>query len=143
MTRVLAQGIFDILHPGHLHYLRESASFGDELFVVVGRESRVGEGRDLVLHENERVEMVGALEMVDDARLGSENDIFEVLDDVEPDVITIGYDQPYDVDEIKREQRKREYYGIEVVRISKYEPELPMLLSSSDIRAELRDRCQK
>nr|EGQ39935.1 MAG: cytidylyltransferase [Candidatus Nanosalinarum sp. J07AB56] len=49
MTRVMAQGTFDILHPGHVHYLEEAAEHGDTLVVVVARDSRVQERKGSAL----------------------------------------------------------------------------------------------
>lgn len=140
MTRVMAQGVFDILHPGHIHYLKESAKLGDELFVVIARDSRVKERKDLLMSEEERLELVAALEMVDDARLGTEEDIYDILGEIKPDILTIGHDQPYDIDEIKKHQEERGYYGIEVTRIGEYEPENSEIVSSSKIKQKLKER---
>jgi FAD synthetase len=41
MVRILATGTFDILHPGHLRYLSEAKELGDELYVIVARDSMV------------------------------------------------------------------------------------------------------
>ncbi|MEE9489142.1 MAG: adenylyltransferase/cytidyltransferase family protein, partial [Thermoplasmata archaeon] len=41
MVRVMASGVFDLLHTGHLHYLEEAKKLGDELIVVVARDSTV------------------------------------------------------------------------------------------------------
>ncbi len=57
MKTVMAQGTFDILHPGHLHYFRESAALGDKLTVVIARDSRVSEKKDTYFDEDERREM--------------------------------------------------------------------------------------
>ena len=71
MTRVMAQGTFDILHPGHTHYLKESLALGDELYVVIARDSRMKDTKDLYMNEVDRREVVDALEFVDQAVLGS------------------------------------------------------------------------
>ncbi|MCJ7794379.1 MAG: adenylyltransferase/cytidyltransferase family protein, partial [Methanoregulaceae archaeon] len=41
MKRVVATGTFDLLHPGHLYYLEQSKKLGDELFVIVARNTNV------------------------------------------------------------------------------------------------------
>lgn len=130
MTRVMAQGTFDLLHPGHLHYLRESAGLGDELHVVIARDSRLD--RDPVMPEDSRREVVAALEMVDDAVLGSEDSIYDSVERLEPDIITIGHDQPYDPDELA-EDLAAHGFDAEVVRIGAFSGEI----SSS---TELRER---
>jgi FAD synthetase len=98
--RVLAQGTFDILHPGHLHYLREAKAMGDELHVIVARRDNVTHKEKPVLLDRQRREMVAALEMVDHAHLGHEEDIFVPLERIRPDVIALGFDQHHDEDAI-------------------------------------------
>jgi FAD synthetase len=135
----MAQGVFDIIHPGHLYYLSESSDLGDELHVVIARDSRVKERKELIMSEQERLELMDALEVVDEAWLGSEGKIYNILEEVTPDIITIGYDQPYDLDEIKEKQEEHGYYGIEVTRIGEYDPDDGKVVSSSEIKQELRN----
>ena len=129
MTAVMAQGTFDILHPGHIHYFQKSAELGDELVVVIARDSRVSGRKELYFDENERREMVEALEMVDKAILGSEGDIYSTVKEVDPDVITLGYDQEHGEEEVTQMAEKATGHEVEVVRISEREG-----YSSSDIR---------
>ncbi|MEM3205880.1 MAG: adenylyltransferase/cytidyltransferase family protein [Thermoplasmatales archaeon] len=120
MTRVLATGVFDILHLGHLHYLTESKKLGDELIVVVARDSVAERMKRLpLMPENVRVKMVEALKPVDKAILGLEGNIYDILPIVKPDIVTLGYDQDFDSEEIIREAKKRGV-DVKVVRISKY-----------------------
>ncbi|GAB3423849.1 adenylyltransferase/cytidyltransferase family protein [Haloparvum alkalitolerans] len=100
MTRVLAQGTFDILHPGHVHYLSDAAARGDELYVIVARGANVTHKEPPVLPDRQRRDMVAALEVVDEARLGHESDIFVPVAEIDPDVIVLGYDQHHDEDAI-------------------------------------------
>jgi len=119
MTRVLANGTFDFIHPGHLHYLRESAALGDELYVVIARDSRAEEKKDsLCMDEQARREVIDALEMVDHAVLGSEDSIFETVEQVQPDIITLGHDQGFDDDELEDALAERGH-DCRVVRIGK------------------------
>ncbi|WP_435102175.1 adenylyltransferase/cytidyltransferase family protein [Halarchaeum sp. P4] len=96
-TRVLAQGTFDLLHPGHLHYLREAATHGDELHVVIGRHAGAESEKQPLLPAHQRRDVVAALDVVDDAHLGHPTDIYAPLEDIDPDVVAIGHDQPFDV----------------------------------------------
>lgn len=121
MTRVMAQGTFDLLHPGHIHYLTESAGMGDELHVVIARDSRMREKKDIVMEEDSRRTIVNALEMVDHAVLGSEDSIFDSVERIQPDIITLGYDQPYDPDELEETLENHGFTAIEVVRVGKYD----------------------
>ncbi len=120
MIRVLATGVFDILHPGHVHFLTESKKLGDELVVVVARDS-VAEKmkRRPFIPENIRVAMVAALKPVDRAILGVEGNIYDILTTVRPNIVTLGYDQNFDPEEIVNEGKKRGI-DLKVVRISKY-----------------------
>ncbi len=99
-TTVIAQGTFDILHPGHVHYLEEAATMGDELHVIVARRDNVTHKEKPVLPDRQRREMVAALSVVDRAHLGNEDDIFVPIERIDPDVIVLGYDQHHDEDAI-------------------------------------------
>lgn len=137
MKRVMAQGTFDILHPGHLHYLEESAALGDELYVVIARDARIRERKDLYMNETTRRDLVAALEVVDDAVLGAEGSIFESVEAIQPDVITLGYDQEYEVDSLESQLASEGFPDIEVVRIGPYEG--GGLTSSSGIKNQLKE----
>jgi FAD synthetase len=121
MTRVVAQGTFDILHPGHLHYLREAQKLGDELQVIIARRENVTHKERPVLANRQRRDVVGALEMVDAARIGHESDIFAPIEDLDPDVIALGFDQHHDQSAIEEELEAR---GVDckVERVSGREP---------------------
>ena len=116
LTRVLATGTFDLLHPGHVYFLTQARAMGDELFVIVARDSNVTHKQKPVVSEAQRVEMITALRMVNKAFLGSETDIFEPLKHIRPDIITLGYDQHFEAINLEKEISKR---GIsaKVVRI--------------------------
>lgn len=120
MVRVLATGTFEILHPGHLLYLEEAKKLGDELFVIVGRDATVRKRkRTPIIPEEQRLKMVSALKVVDHAMLGSENDIYEPLYTIKPDIIALGYDQGFDEEELERELRERGF-NTKVIRIKKH-----------------------
>lgn len=122
MERIVAQGTFDILHPGHVHYLREAASMGDELHVIVARRENVTHKPAPVVPDWQRVEMVSSLKPVDHARLGHPEDIFVPIEAIEPTTIVLGHDQHHDADAIRNALAER---GIDcdVVRASAREPE--------------------
>lgn len=126
----MAQGTFDVLHPGHLHYFRKSKNLGDELVVVIARDSRVKNRKNLCFSEDERREMVEALKPVDKAVLGSEGDIYETVREIDPDVITLGYDQDHDEEDVKEMAEQATGHQVKVTRISGKEG-----YSSSDIKS--------
>lgn len=108
MTRVLAQGTFDILHPGHVHYLQEAKNRGDELHVIVARRSNISHKQRPILSDRQRRDMVEALEMVDTAHLGHESDIFIPVMQIDPDVLVLGHDQYHDETAIREALADRE-----------------------------------
>ncbi|WP_222918552.1 FAD synthase [Natrinema sp. SYSU A 869] len=108
MTRtVIAQGTFDILHPGHVHYLEEAAAMGDELYVIVARTTNVDHKEAPICPATQRRDVVGALAAVDEALLGHEEDIFVPIEDIDPDVIALGHDQHHDDEAIQSELEHR------------------------------------
>lgn len=129
MKRVMAQGTFDLLHPGHIHYLEKSAELGDKLVVIVARDSRVSDRKDLMFEEQERRKILEALEAVDEAILGSEGDIYSTVEEIDPDVITLGYDQGHDEQEVKQMAEEATGHEVQVKRISGKDG-----YSSSDIK---------
>ncbi len=135
MIRVMATGVFDILHLGHAHYLSESKKLGDELLVVVARDSTAHRnGKNPLFDEVSRLEMVKELKPVDRAILGHEGDIFKTVLENKPDIITLGYDQRFDADKIQGKCRELGL-NTKVVRISKYDGK--RFQSSSEVRQKL------
>ena len=92
---VLAGGVFDIIHPGHIHTLNAGKALGDVLVVVVATDNTaVKMKKRKPLHpESQRQELIRSLVMVDLCIVGSEGDIFKTVDTVKPDIIALGYDQ--------------------------------------------------
>jgi len=101
MTRTIAQGTFDILHPGHVHYLEEAASFGDDLHVIIARRENVTHKAKPILADRQRRDMVAALDVVDEAHLGHTEDIFVPIERIDPDYVVLGHDQHHDEDAIQ------------------------------------------
>ena len=117
MTRVMASGVFDIVHSGHLHYLQEARRLGDELVVVVATDATVRRRKhEPIIPEKMRLELVSALKPVDAAVLGGEGDMFAVVENVRPDIIAIGYDQDFDEKKVEESLRKRGL-NVKVVRV--------------------------
>ncbi|MFC4356843.1 adenylyltransferase/cytidyltransferase family protein [Halobium salinum] len=100
-TRAVAQGTFDLLHPGHVHYLSDAAARADELHVIVARRHNVTHKSPPVLPDRQRRDMVAALGVVDEAHLGHPEDIFVPIEEIAPDVIVLGYDQHHDPDSLR------------------------------------------
>ena len=121
MVRVMATGVFDLLHPGHIHYLAEAKKLGEELVVVVARDSTAERLKHRpVVPEDQRLEMVRALKPVDRALLGNEGDIYDILTEVRPDVIALGFDQAHDEEKVLAECRARGLARTRIVRLPKF-----------------------
>ena len=92
---VLAGGVFDIIHPGHIYTLNAAKALGDVLVVVVATSNTaVKLKKRRPLHtEEQRQELIASLSMVDLCLVGHEGDIFKTVEVVKPDVIALGYDQ--------------------------------------------------
>jgi FAD synthetase len=117
MVRVMASGVFDLIHPGHISYLKQAKSFGDHLTVVVASDSTVRKKKhEPVTPEAMRAMIVGSLKPVDEAIVGGEGDIFDTVSKVNPDVIVLGYDQSFDEAKLTADLEARGFKGIKVVR---------------------------
>lgn len=103
---VLAAGSFDIIHPGHIEFLKWASSLGDKLYVIVSRDEnyRRFKGFNPVFNENERVCIVNSLRYTYRALLGSVEDIIKPVEEIKPSVIALGYDQlhSFNFDEVIR-----------------------------------------
>ena len=97
MPRVLTFGTFDIFHIGHVHYLkqaRELSKSGD-VIVIVARDKNVIKFKNKIPinHEDERLELISHLKLIDLAMLGKEENIYELVKEINPDIILLGHDQ--------------------------------------------------
>ncbi len=126
MTKVMATGVFDILHLGHIDYLKQSRALGEELIVVVATDLNAQKsGKKLVFSENARREMVSNLKMVNEAVVGNHGDIFRTVEILKPDIITLGFDQRFDEKQIEDECAKRNIH-VKVVRCKRFESQDPV-----------------
>lgn len=125
---VLAGGVFDIIHPGHLHTLRAAKDLGNVLVVVIATDKTAQKMKKrMPLHKMElRRDLVSALSMVDYAMLGHEEDIFKTVAIVKPDIIALGYDQVHQEKSITDGCKK---IGVEV-SIARLQSPIPDIKSS-------------
>ena len=93
--RVVATGVFDLLHLGHIHFLRAARELGDELVVIVANDATVRRmKREPVVPAEVRAEMVASLKPVDQAMVGREGNMLDiVVEEIKPHIIALGYDQ--------------------------------------------------
>ena len=130
---VLAGGVFDIIHPGHIHTLNAAKALGGVLVVAIATDKTAEKMKKRSpLHNQElRRELVTSLSMVDKAIVGHEDDIFQTVKEVKPDIIVLGYDQVHQ-EKFISDGCKRINLNVEIVRLESPVPHL----SSSEIEKE-------
>ena len=130
---VLAGGVFDIIHPGHIHTLNSAKALGDVLVVVVATDTTAQKmkKRKPLHKQNQRKDLVSSLSMVDLCIIGQEGDIFKTVEIIKPEIIALGYDQAHQEKFITDGCRKLNL-DIKVARLQSPIPEI----SSSEIERE-------
>jgi cytidyltransferase-like protein len=103
MKKVIVFGTFDVVHPGHIHMLKEAREYGDFLVVVVARDKTVCEvkGREPKNNEQTRLDGIMRLELADKVRLGCLGDHYQAIAEEKPNIIALGYDQRAFVDNLE------------------------------------------
>jgi FAD synthetase len=121
MVKVMATGTFDLLHMGHIYYLREAKKLGDTLVVVVATDATVRKLKhEPITPQDIRVSLIKELKLVDEAVLGHEDDMYKIVQEIKPDIIALGFDQIHNETTITNELKKRKLHT-KVVRLQKYE----------------------
>ncbi|MCL2786841.1 MAG: FAD synthase [Methanomassiliicoccaceae archaeon] len=108
MVRVMASGVFDILHTGHISYLEQARAMGDELVVVVACDDTVRKRKhEPVTPEAMRARIISSLRTVDRTVIGNVGDMFRIIMEIQPDIIVLGYDQAFDENTLRAELEAR------------------------------------
>ena len=133
---MLAGGVFDIIHPGHIHTLNAAKALGDVLVVVVATDSTAVKmkKRSPIHDQEQRQELVNSLSIVDICLIGQEDDIFKTVNLVRPQIIALGYDQAHQ-EKFITDGCKRIKLDAKVARLQSPIPES----SSSKIEKEYGD----
>jgi len=143
---VLASGAFDLLHYGHVYYLKNAKNAGGDnakLIVIVARDKTVEKlkGAKPVFPEEQRRALVESLKIVDEAILGYEDlDMLRVIEKVKPDVIALGYDE----EKVEKELQKliaEKNLDVRVVRVTRFGEE--ELISSSRIKRKIVEKYKR
>ncbi|NVM52778.1 MAG: FAD synthase [Candidatus Helarchaeota archaeon] len=129
MVKVVAFGTFDLLHYGHVKMLEKAKELGGEdaeLIVVISRDSSSEKvkGHPPIFPDDQRLNLIKALKVVNDAVLGYEGDTWKdrlkIIEDLKPNIIVLGYDQPVDINALQDELIKRGLEIEKIVRLEKY-----------------------
>jgi cytidyltransferase-like protein len=134
---ILVGGVFDLIHPGHIHTLKGAKSHGDVLVVVIARTSTASKirGERKIFHdESLRQELVSSLHFVDLAIIGREGTLYDTVEHVKPDIIALGYDQAHSEKDIAQNCARRKL-NVRVVRLNTPLP----VTKSSKIKDDLGD----
>lgn len=134
---VLVGGVFDLIHPGHIHTLKAAKEAGDVLVVVIARTAtaqKIKKDRKIYHDEGLRKELVESLGFVDLALIGREGTLYDTVEYVKPNVIALGYDQAHSEKDVAENCKKRNL-DVQVIRLSTPIPGS----KSSKIKEELGD----
>jgi rfaE bifunctional protein nucleotidyltransferase chain/domain len=137
----LANGNFDLLHVGHVRYLRGAKALGGKLVVAINSDESVrtlkGEGRP-IMPEQERAEIVAALADVDAVVVFPELDVRALIREIRPDIQAKGTD--YTADSVPERDTVTEYGGrVEIVGDPK-DHSTSEIIRSQIIRSRLSPR---
>ena len=115
---VLAFGTFDVLHIGHINYLKQAKEIAgkEDLFVIVARDENAKKHshKELIHDEKERFEIIKSLNFVDGVILGESNP-FEIILKLKPSKIVLGYDQLTNIEKLE-EYINKHNLKIEIIR---------------------------
>jgi cytidyltransferase-like protein len=138
MKKVLVFGTFDIFHRGHEYFLKEAKKHGDFLAVVVARDVTVEnvKKQGAVNDENKRASTIRKSGIASEVVLGSLGDKYEVIKKYKPDIICLGYDQKFFVDNLKEKLLQFELKDTKVLHIDSFEPEI---YKSSKLRKKIKN----
>ncbi len=140
--KVLVAGGFEVIHPGHLYFLREAWKRG-RVYVIVARDSSIRKfkGRDPLVPEGQRLQVVSQLPYVYKAILGDPSDFLKPVVEVEPDLILLGPDQWPAESFLKEELCKK---GLCKVRIERVRERLEGKLYSTSmiLKSILKKYCK-
>jgi FAD synthetase len=100
--KVLAGGVFSIVHSGHVFFLKKAKELGDYLVVVIAHDKTAAKTKKYsVAGQEERRQNIERLGIADKVVIGDERDFMKVVRDEKPDVIALGHDQKMKEDELK------------------------------------------
>lgn len=119
--KVVCAGTFDHFHPGHRDFLKQARSLGDELTVIVARDETVKRIKGFLPTHDEQmrkhnVEESGIPELVILGNL--DTDLFQILQELRPDIIALGYDQ-----RVSEEEIAKRFPSCTIIRLCSFEPD--------------------
>ena len=134
--KVVATGVFDIIHIGHAHFLNAAKEYGDELVVIVANDDTVRRMKgEPILPDKMRADVVSYLKPVNQVVIGRTGNMLDIIvEEIKPDIIALGYDQTHQ-EKFITEGCKKINLDVTVARLESPRPET----SSSAIQKEYGD----
>lgn len=124
--KVVATGVFDIIHSGHAHFLNAAKEHGDELVVIVANDDTVRKMKgEPILSDEMRAEVVSYLKPVDQVVIGRTGNMLDIIvEEIKPNVIALGYDQRLFTREELASKLLERGLKVKVVRLPEMEQDL-------------------
>jgi len=122
MKIVMVFGTFDLLHPGHINFLRQAKKHG-QLTVVIARDKTVKrlKGKTPQHSEKQRLEAILSLKLASKVVMGSLSDKYAAIKEHRPDIICLGYDQIYFTERLNGNLRKLKL-NTKIIRLKAFRP---------------------
>ena len=124
--KVVATGVFDIIHIGHAHFLNAAKENGDYLTVIVANDATVRKMKgEPILSDKRRAEVVLQLKPVNEVVIGRSGDMLDIIvEDIKPDIIALGFDQRLFTRRELEEKLLERGLEVKVVRLKEMEQDL-------------------
>jgi len=138
--KILVAGTFDIIHPGHIYLIQQAQKLGD-VYVIVSRTENVIKikGRPPIIPDEQRLEVIRNIKGVKHAVLGDKENMLVKVKEINPDIILLGPNQPFDESDLQNKLRK-EGISAKIIRLQKVYNEYPYC-STSKIVARILEIC--
>jgi len=122
IKKVMVFGTFDIFHLGHRNFLNQAKKRGDYLIVVIARDQTVEKVKQYKTRnsENDRLKTVKNSGLIDKAILGNLKNKYQVIKKYQPDIICLGYDQKYFIDNLVEKLRQYNLSETKIIRLKPF-----------------------
>lgn len=112
------------MHAGHIHLFKKAKEYGDYLVAVVSRDKNAEKVKGFIPfhNEQERLAYLENIKIIDEVRLGCTDEVYQVIREVKPDIIVLGYDQKIYVDNLE-DAITDAGMSIQIVRLAPYQSE--------------------
>ena len=122
ITVIMTGGTFDIIHTGHIFTFEQARMLGDVLVIVIATDKTVQKFKQHLPtnSQNDRAELIRHLREVDAAIEGSETDLFETVESIQPDIIALGHDQKHDEKDLYKKLNERGFSHVKIIRLKEH-----------------------